>query len=90
MTCCTGWWMWILPMIILWWLFAAAMMFVAWNRVITAVTTAKKMTYSQAFLFVFALGVLAAPHHMQNWRGNCRANYEMQEHQEMLKLSPQE
>lgn len=89
MTCCTGWWMWILPMVILWWLFSAAMFYLAWNRVITAVTSAKKMTYGQAFLFVFALGVLAAPHHMRdNWHGNCKRNFQIQENQEMLKLSP--
>lgn len=85
MSCCSGWWMWILPMVILWWLFASAIVFVTWNRVITAVTAAKKMQYSHALLLVFAFGVLCGPHHAQNcWKGGgCNSRFEMQEHQNL-------
>ena len=81
--------MWVLPMVILWWVFASAMVYLAWNRVITAVTAAKKMQFGHALLLVFAFGVLCAPHHLQNCWKSCSARYEMEEHEDMLKLTPQ-
>lgn len=81
--------MWVLPLVILWWLFASAMVYLTWNRVIAEVTTAKKMQYGHALWLVFAFGVLCAPHHAQNCWKSCNTRFEMRENQEMLKLPEQ-
>lgn len=83
----SDWYMWILPMVVLWWLFASAMVYVAWNRVVTAVTTAKRMQFGQAMLLIFVGGVLCAPYHGKHyWKGCCKDRVEIQE--DTLKLSP--
>lgn len=74
MGCCSGFWMWVLPMGLLWWLFASALLFASWNHAVVAVTTAKKMSFKHALLLVFTMCVLLAPHHAQNcWKGGCNS-----------------
>lgn len=82
MGCCSGFWMWVLPMGFLWWLFASALLYASWNHAIVAVTAAKKIQFKHALLLVFTLGVLCAPHHAQNgWGGNChRMQLKLEEH----------
>ena len=73
MGCCSGFWMFALPLAFLWWLFASAILFAAWNHAIVAATSAKPLSYKHALLLVFTMGVLCAPHHMQNYgRGSCK------------------
>ena len=78
MSCCSGFWVWVLPLAVLWWLFASMLVFYTWNHVIVSVTSAKKMQFLHAMLLVFTMMALCAPHHAQNsWQGGCRDRMQM-------------
>lgn len=80
MNCCSEFWMWFASIGVLWWLFASMLLFYTWNQVITVVTTAKKMLFWQALLFVLTLGILFAPHHAKTcWKANCSSQFKMME-----------
>lgn len=89
MTCCTGWWMWVIPLVILWWLFTSMVVYYAWNHVIVAVTSARAMQFKHAFILVFALTWLAAPHHAQGHWKKCCKDRMMQQDMPMEMSAPQ-
>ncbi len=73
MNSCGGWWMWVVPMSVLWWLFCSMLVWYTWNNVVSVVTTVGKLSFKHALLVVFTLACLCAPHRMAGcWKGPCK------------------
>ncbi|MEW6055549.1 MAG: hypothetical protein AB1540_02970 [Bdellovibrionota bacterium] len=54
---------------IAWWLVASGLLFLTWNKVVTAFTKLKPAKYWQALLLVATVCVLCAPRYYSKYRG---------------------